>query len=1254
MDPDLPVPSIEGDQNNRYRDAWRAATETPLPASSPTRSPQRSPSVQRHVPSPSRKPSTPSLLNPDRRPSAPLLNHKHSSSSLRNYAPSPPSRRSSTVTVASLTRDEPPAPPPTAASIARNHFRAELDAHPGAPATKTVIVIHDACYGHRFSRPRATKAQLSTIVERPERILAGVVGLATAYVRLGERHKDGQYAPKHGQTPSATPPFKIHKTNRRITLASAAATHIHGQKWMEELRIMCETAESKLAANGKELVRPEGMQKEDNGTPRPKLHEGDLYLCSESLNALEGCLGGVCEGIDSVFGPDETRRAFVCIRPPGHHCSSDFPSGFCWLNNVHVGIAHAAMDHGLTHAAIIDFDLHHGDGSQSITWDHNERASTLPKNVAAYKKTPIGYYSLHDINSYPCELGDREKVQNASLCIENAHGQSVWNVHLEPWRTHQDFWDLYETRYVVLLDKARAFLRHHAARLSGVPNGPKPKAAIFLSAGFDASEWEGAGMQRHKVNVPTDFYARFTADVVKLSEEEGLGVDGRVISVLEGGYSDRALTSGILSHVCGLACGSMAPSMMTVETSLDKKMEGLQMNGGDDGAGDSDMLKLDTDWWAPHSLEAIEALMGKGPAPPPPSKPKDIVPGNYSSPTHASVARSLSASHGGRQSFSGEIGVARQMSPKPELPLPEVDWATAAVELSKLIVPTDRPTVSCRHDELNAEATRARKARQSVIGLPATDSPSTGGELEPKMQLRERRTRLPAQDVVPPRAASRVNRRKTFAAVPDLGEDSRSETPDQSGYRAPSRSQRRVSDASSIISGFSNMQIGDNVGTSGSASKRSSRESSVVSGRKAAPPKAPVVKKVRPAPTATRTKPPASGGTSPKRGGDIPSLPRASSSSNQPLGIGQRERKPSVTVAAGAPRNPTTRPSDVDDLASSVGKLKINLKVPSPEENAAREKERSRTLQKEKKPRAPRKPAVPKATKSVLIKKESSTTGGNESATKAEELGNRDQKPVAVDQSSQPDSIVVAPPTSATSQGYVDQNLQTPNTLATAAAAHSGPREPSNVPTAINKVDNQASDIPARIGQDAGPVTSSVSNSNIAEKQVQPDAHPHQRSAPDQASTVTGSKPYDPVRNIPENHPTALDIQIPQNNQPLMPPPATLPLPRPASPSMTSPPFSPITTNIKRTKADLPRFTSSSPIPFSKPSSVHSASSHDEPSKSNQRPPTTSNLSDSNRTLDRVVPFATSGEGSFPGIPKPDSPTDEASIRDVPEPPRQS
>lgn len=677
--------------------------------------------------------------------------------------------------------DEVEAPPRhTAASIASNHFKTELELdgkEEEARSADTIVILHDAVYGHRYSRPRTSKAALGTIVERPERIHASILGVSVAYVRIGERHAEGQYPlhPKKDPTEIPTTPFRIRKTTRRLALSSQAVTNVHGTKWMEELKIMCDNAESKLAINGKELTRPDMNRSPEQDLPA-KLHEGDLYLCSESLNAMEGALGAVCEGVDAVFhgstngkGP---HRTFIAIRPPGHHCSASYPSGFCWLNNVHVGISHAALTHQLTHAAIIDFDLHHGDGSQAIAWEHNSRAVSLAKNALPWKKTSIGYFSLHDINSYPCEMGDEEKVKNASLCIENAHGQSIWNVHLQPWRSETEFWELYENKYSVLLEKARNFLRTQTERLRAIPNGAKPKAAIFLSAGFDASEWESSGMQRHKVNVPTEFYARLTRDVVKLAAEDGTGVDGRIISVLEGGYSDRALCSGVLSHISGLAGGD--PTAIKLETK--NKGLGYEMgrkigafDNGENAIAEPISPGYDPSWWSLPRLEQLDATVNPPPVPEP-KKPRDGTPPTYSSPTQSFIAKVASPS--AKRTVSN-MSLTTNGSPKtvtrpPSPPPPEVDWAVAAHELSKLLIPSDRQTKSCRPEDLSAEATRARRDRQSILTPPASISGSEQPEV-PRMALRVRKPAKPLvenpeeEEVRKP--ATKTNRRKTVAGA---------------------------------------------------------------------------------------------------------------------------------------------------------------------------------------------------------------------------------------------------------------------------------------------------------------------------------------------------------------------------------------------------------------------------------------------------------------------------------------------------------
>jgi len=841
---------------------------------------------------------------------------------------------------------------------------------------KTVVILQDKCYGHRYSRPRTSRAGLSSIVERPERIHASVLGLATAYVRLGGRHVEG-HSPLHPKrNAKAPPPFKVHKTKRTLSLTSHATINVHGLKWMNELKTMCEAAETKLALNGKELTRPTSSEQASGSvkSEQPKLHEGDLYLCSESLEALEGALGGVCEGIDAVFDESNTKRAFVCIRPPGHHCSADYPSGFCWLNNVHVGISHAALTHGLTHAAIIDFDLHHGDGSQSITWAHNTKVASLPKNTPMSKKTAIGYFSLHDINSYPCEMGDEEKVRNASLCLENAHGQTIWNVHLQPWKTEADFWRLYEERYILLLSKARTFLRLHTDRLRQSPMHPQPKSAIFLSAGFDASEWESPGMQRHQVNVPTEFYARFTRDVVRLAEEDGLGVDGRVISVLEGGYSDRALMSGVLSHVSGLTSNDRIAKARTLSNGLAHDMAtrlgSLNINGQSDrnfdrNTDDSDEQPtetFDTNWWALDRLEEIENLINPPAPAAAPKKQRNAIPPTYSSTTESFSAKVVSPS-AGRRSLSGSASYfhnTQSAVPRvPEQPPPPVSWAPAAHELSKLLIPSDRETKSCKPEELNAEASRARKARHSTIGLPAEApiaAPTADSITDSKrMQLRNRTAKAPkyASEEEDGKTVSKANRRRTIAD-PALLADSTESIPANKSLRASPRKpsaprSRRVSAASSIAS------------ANGDRAFETSSDISALSQSRKDPL---VVKKTR-VPSETRSEAPRPNPV--RRPPPVPRVPSAYSAVPK-----RTPSVPEVEQALPAPQQ-VSKDQDLDTLASGMKKMSIKLNMPPGEVQEAKEAKHKPVARGRPKSVAPKIAKPAQADKTPVVEKETTT-----------------------------------------------------------------------------------------------------------------------------------------------------------------------------------------------------------------------------------------------------------------------------------------
>lgn len=818
-----------------------------------------------------------------------------------------------------------PPPPPTANSIASDHFKTELATHHGpdsAAPSETMVILHDACYGHRYSRPRTSKAGLSTIVERPERIKACVLGVSTAYVRLGERHVEGAHPIRPGLNPASIP-FRIHKTTRRLSLTSQTVTNVHGVKWMEELKIMCDSAEAKLAMNGKELLRPDMDRGPNTETPQ-KFHEGDLYLCAESLNAMEGALGGVCEAVDAVFRPQGPKRAFVAIRPPGHHCSASYPSGFCWVNNVHVGIMHGVLSHGLTHAAIIDFDLHHGDGSQSIAWQHNARSVGLPKNAAWWKKTSIGYFSLHDINSYPCEMGDEEKVRNASICIDNAHGQNIWNVHLQPWRTEAEFFALYESKYSVLLEKTRAYLRSETERLRAA--GLHSRAAIFLSSGFDASEWEGAGMQRHNVNVPTEFYARLTRDVVRIAAEEGTSVEGRIISVLEGGYSDRALCSGILSHLCGLAGDDPATKEQEFNGlgyEMGQRMGSVRGRGDsssshvrkDSSASERGIRRYEPSWWSASELEDLERTVSPNSVAEP-KGPRITTPPAYFSPTQASVARAITA----RRSLSG-LSPNRAASRPPTPPPPDIHWTVATHELSKLLIPSERQTDSCTQEDLNAEATRARRDRQSVVSQPhppGTVAPQA--ERAPtRMALRGRKAKA-ALPIDEESEDDPKNRRKTLG-----GPSAPPKQPRQSG--------RRLSAASTLVSDSFNPElpapptvparVGARPGTSLTIRPDSSMSARATVGTPLAVKKTRAPVKKEPVPRAPRA---------PKR---LPSTtngagPRAVSKTS-PLSRTPASTSPDLPVA-------DKTANDMDSLTSDMKKVKITLVTKAQKE--ARERER--------------------------------------------------------------------------------------------------------------------------------------------------------------------------------------------------------------------------------------------------------------------------------------------------------------------------
>ncbi|KAF5377937.1 hypothetical protein D9615_006738 [Tricholomella constricta] len=450
-----------------------------------------------------------------------------------------------------------------------------------SPSKRSAIFLQDACYQHQYIRSR----DVSAIVERPERLRAVTVGLSAAIARLETAFHGTTSANMNVPLPPASEaeeepldpddlaavmgrmkiipdsrpsPVSIVRSQASVDLLNdPAVKYIHGDVdgdvYLEDLKGWARDSWDKIRNGGSEI--PEGLA------------QGDLYLCPESMDAIQGAVGTVCEAVDRVVassrdtgGPSSAasatlptqdpavHRAFVAIRPPGHHCGEDTPSGFCFVNNVAIGAAHAHLKHGVNRVVILDIDLHHGNGTQSIVWQINEETYRQKLESDAGAPSPerpglqVYYGSIHDILSYPCEDGKAGLIQAASVSLHKSHGQYIENVHLQEYTSEEHFWNtLYTQEYSKVLRKAEEFL-------DGT-GGPGDDVMVFISCGMDACEHEYESMSRHNRKVPTGFYHRFARDVCALSDRYA---QGRVVSVLEGGYSDRALISGAMAHLSGL------------------------------------------------------------------------------------------------------------------------------------------------------------------------------------------------------------------------------------------------------------------------------------------------------------------------------------------------------------------------------------------------------------------------------------------------------------------------------------------------------------------------------------------------------------------------------------------------------------------------------------------------------------------------------------------------------------------------------
>src|ERR1700722_4992942 len=228
----------------------------------------------------------------------------------------------------------------------------------------------------------------------------------------------------------------------------------------------------------------------------------DTSLSPGSFEAALRAAGGAVFAVDEVM-TGKARNAFVSTRPPGHHAEVATPMGFCFFNNAAIAARHAQKAHGAERVAIMDFDVHHGNGTQHIFWDD----------------PTVLYASTHQMPHYPGtgavqERGEHDQIVNAPL-RSGGGGEA--------------FRDARETR---ILPRLEAF----------APD------LVIISAGFDAPRRDPLG----NLNLVEADFAWATRKLLEVARKHARE---RVVSVLEGGYDLEGLSHSAAAHVTALMEG---------------------------------------------------------------------------------------------------------------------------------------------------------------------------------------------------------------------------------------------------------------------------------------------------------------------------------------------------------------------------------------------------------------------------------------------------------------------------------------------------------------------------------------------------------------------------------------------------------------------------------------------------------------------------------------------------------------------------
>jgi len=223
----------------------------------------------------------------------------------------------------------------------------------------------------------------------------------------------------------------------------------------------------------------------------------DTMLCPNSKNAILRSCGAGIAAVNDLMKNNEI--AFCAVRPPGHHAETIRANGFCFINNVAVAAKYLQKQYSLNKIAIIDFDVHHGNGTQEIF----------------YKDQSVAYGSCHEFPLFP------------GTGAENETGVgNIFNATLKAGIGSNEFIKIFDQKILKPIDKF------------------KPEV-ILISAGFDAHKRDPLA----NINLESEDFFKITKNIVDVANTHS---NGRVISFLEGGYDLQALSESIIEHLKAL------------------------------------------------------------------------------------------------------------------------------------------------------------------------------------------------------------------------------------------------------------------------------------------------------------------------------------------------------------------------------------------------------------------------------------------------------------------------------------------------------------------------------------------------------------------------------------------------------------------------------------------------------------------------------------------------------------------------------